>query len=128
MLRTLAVFAATSFLSVALACGGAKTADGKSGCPMSAAKMAQAAQSDVQAAEGAKVALDVSGMTCGGCANAVQAALMKIDGVKAAYVSADDGRAEIAFDDKKTNLDALIAAVDNAGDYSARKSEKPLVN
>lgn len=128
MLRTLTVFAATSFLCVALACGGAKTADGKSGCPMAAAKMAQAAQADVQAAEGAKIALDVSGMTCEGCANAVQAALMKIDGVKAAYVSSESGRAEIAFDDKKTSLDALIAAVDGAGDYTAKKSDKPLVN
>lgn len=123
MFRTAALFAATSFLSVALACGGEKLANGKSGCPMAAAQMAQADLQKVQEAQGDKADLQVAGMTCAGCASAVQAALLQVDGVEAAFVSATDGTASVAFDAKKTNLDALIAAVGAAGEYSASKAE-----
>ena len=123
MIRTLTVFAATSFLSVALACGGEKTADGKSGCPMAAAQQAQASQKAVQDADGTKVALAVTGLTCGGCASGVQAALLKVEGVKAAFVSFESGTAEIAFDSGNTNPDALVNAIAAAGNYSAKKAE-----
>ena len=122
MFRTLTVLAATSFLSVALACGGPKTASGKSGCPMAAAQALASQQQAVQDAAGTKVDLAVQGLTCGGCASQVQAALMGIDGVEAAFVNHEDGKAKIAFDAKKTSLDALIAAVTSAGDYQAAEA------
>ncbi len=128
MIRTVTLFAATSFLSVALACGGEKLANGKSGCPMAAAQVAQADLHKVQEASGDKVELKVAGMTCAGCASAVQAALLGIEGVEAAYVSATDGTASVAFDGKKTNLDALIAAVGGAGEYTASKAPAAAVN
>lgn len=128
MIRTVTLFAATSLLSVALACGGEKLANGKSGCPMAAAQMAQADLQKVQDAKGDKVDLQVAGMTCAGCASAVQAALMGVDGVEAAYVSATDGTASVAFDGKKTSLDALIAAVGGAGEYTASKPQAAAVN
>ena len=123
MFRTAALFVATSALSVALACGGGELANGKSGCPMAAAQMAQADQQKVQEAAGDKVDLAVAGMTCAGCASAVQAALLKVEGVEAAYVSATDGTASVAYDAGKTDLDALIAAVGQAGEYRASEAK-----
>lgn len=123
MIRTAALFVATSFLSVALACGGEKLANGKSGCPMAAQQEAMASMDAVKNAKGDKVDLAVAGMTCAGCASGVQAALEKVEGVEAAYVDHATGKAQVAFDAKKTNLDALIAAVDGAGDYTATKAD-----
>ena len=128
MIRTITLFAATSFLSAALACGGEKLANGKSGCAMAAAQTAQADQQKVQDAAGAKVDLAVAGMTCAGCASSVQAALLKVEGVEAAYVSSTDGKAQVAFDAGKTNLEALIAAVSGAGEYTAAKADAAAIN
>lgn len=59
--------------------------------------------------------LDVSGMKCGACADKVKAALMGVQGVNGANVDFATGKAEISFDDKKTNLDAMVKAVNNTG-------------
>ena len=63
MFRTLTVLAATSFLSVAFACGGAES--GKSGCPMATAQAIASQQQAVQDAAGTKVDLSVQGLTAG---------------------------------------------------------------
>ncbi|MFO0746572.1 MAG: heavy-metal-associated domain-containing protein [Myxococcota bacterium] len=72
--------------------------------------------------DAAHVTLPVTGMSCGGCATAVHNALMQLDGVYAADVSYESGKAVIAYDAKKVSLDAISAAIDKAG-YKAGKPQ-----
>lgn len=72
-----------------------------------------------KAAEGTKVTLAITGMTCGGCAVAIKAQLQKTEGVIAAEVSHAKGEAEVTYDPARTDLAKLKAAVAEAG-YEAR--------
>ena len=126
MLRTASLFVVSAFFGVALACGGQSTTATASTEGGEAPKMckyqAQAlAAVDVSTAAGEKAHVAVAGMTCQSCATSVQAALMKIDGVNAAQVSATTGTADIAFDAAKTDLDKIIAAANDALDYEVSK-------
>ena len=58
--------------------------------------------------------LKVSGMTCNGCANAVQAALTRIEGVRRADVSLEQKRARLVLEDTGS-VDDLVSAVRAAG-------------
>ena len=61
--------------------------------------------------------LKVRDMSCGGCVNAVKAALTRVEGVQEAHVSLEDRTARVIADDT-VKVDELVAAVDAAG-YSA---------
>lgn len=60
------------------------------------------------------VELEVSGMGCEGCANAVRGALESMDGVRRAEVSLE-GESARALVDEEIDEGALIAAVEAAG-------------
>lgn len=60
------------------------------------------------------VELEVSGMGCEGCANAVRGALESVDGVRRAEVSLE-GESARALVDEEIDEGALIAAVEAAG-------------
>lgn len=63
-----------------------------------------------------KVTLKVDGMVCGACANRVQSAAQRVDGVGDAVVSHARGTAHITYDPSKTNPAAIAQAVThNAG-------------
>ncbi|MFQ5712717.1 MAG: heavy-metal-associated domain-containing protein [Candidatus Scalinduaceae bacterium] len=68
-----------------------------------------------------EVELNVKGMTCGMCENAVKAALLKCNGVKDAEVSHKEGKAVVKVEEGKAKTDELIKAVEKAG-FSASKS------
>ena len=91
-------------------------------CPMADKAEYEEALKEVHAAQGTKVAFDVSGMTCGGCTTKVSDALKKIEGVSAAAVDYQTGRAEIAFDAAKTTSAALLEAIAATG-FKAKKSK-----
>ena len=58
--------------------------------------------------------LKVTGMTCGGCENAVKRALGRLDGVGEVTASHADERVTVAFDPAKVNpelIKARIAAI-----------------
>ncbi|WP_026975099.1 heavy-metal-associated domain-containing protein [Alicyclobacillus contaminans] len=57
----------------------------------------------------------VKGMTCGGCVNAVTKALQNVDGVQEAKVDLEGQTATVTFDEAKTSVEALKAAVEEAG-------------
>ncbi len=78
---------------------------------------------DVTQADGTKVTLAVSGMSCGKCADKITTALRALEGVNAANVDSDSGKAEIAFDAAKVDIDALIAKIAEAGHFTAQKAE-----
>jgi copper chaperone CopZ len=63
----------------------------------------------------AKVEIVVGGMSCGMCQSAVQEALSGVNGVAEAAVDLEGGRATVVFDEGTTNLDALRAAIEDAG-------------
>jgi copper chaperone CopZ len=114
--RTLVLFVASSALSIALACGG-----GPCGSCDAAAKTASA--SDLASVDGQSVKLAATGVNCGGSAASFHAALMKIDGVKAAKVETD-GKTELKFDAAKTDVSKIIAAVAKTGAFTAKKVDE----
>lgn len=61
------------------------------------------------------IALNVEGMTCGGCVKSVTRILENTDGVAKAEVSLENKSAVIEFDATKTNVDALIEAIEDGG-------------
>ncbi len=70
------------------------------------------------------VQLDVQNMTCGMCPITVKAALKKVDGVQSAKVDFDSKTANVTFDPKKTNIDALIKSTTNVGYPSSLRTDK----
>ncbi len=122
MTRALFVAIALSLSAPALACGGDKPCN-KSHCKMQSQDEVAAAMAEVEAAEGTKVALSVTGMSCGQCAKTITAALQELDGVNAAAVSHAEGVARVAYDPARTDLDKIIAAVNAIGKFKAEKAE-----
>ena len=59
------------------------------------------------------VTLRIEGMSCGHCLNAVNQALHAIPGVEVESVQI--GKAQVKYDEAKTNSDAIVEAVDEAG-------------
>lgn len=77
-----------------------------------------------QAQKTATCTLQVTGMTCGGCAVAVKMAALKVDGVKDATVSYEDKRADITYDPAKTNPEAIAKAVTEKSGFTASVQKK----
>lgn len=65
-----------------------------------------------------KVKFSVKGMSCQHCVKAVESALEAVDGVSSVKVKLSSGKAIVSYDDTKTSIDALKAAV-NAQGYQA---------
>jgi copper chaperone len=66
-------------------------------------------------ASASKVFIPVNGMTCGGCAKSIHNALLKIDGVYSAEITFESGKAVIAYDKAKVQIEALVKAIEQAG-------------
>ena len=64
--------------------------------------------------------IEIADMACSSCAAAVQKALMKMDGVKAAEVSQPAGTASVTYDSTKTNPDVLAKAITKKTGFSAK--------
>ena len=61
------------------------------------------------------VVLPITGMTCAGCAQSIEAALSHVDGVVSGNVSFPAETARVTFAPKRTSIDALKKAVVDAG-------------
>ena len=66
-----------------------------------------------------RINLKIIGMTCAGCAGAVEMALKSVNGVEKAEVNLKTGTAEVEVSNDAVNSDQLILAVKLAG-YSAQ--------
>lgn len=64
------------------------------------------------------VTLNITGMTCGGCAIAARKVLTRLDGVSKADVSYEKGNAVVTYDPAKTDAQKMIAAIKTLG-YTA---------
>lgn len=61
------------------------------------------------------VTLSVPGMNCGACPITVKKALAKVPGVAKTDVNLDKREATVAFDDARTDVEALMRATQDAG-------------
>jgi mercuric transport protein len=59
--------------------------------------------------------LQVTGMSCGGCAINVAGALKAVDGVNDARVSFENKEATVDFDETRTSTEQLKSAIRHAG-------------
>lgn len=77
-----------------------------------------------KAATGARVVLLVEGMHCASCGLLIDDELEELPGVRSATTDARTGRSVVLLDDG-ADVDSalLIAAVEGAGDYSARLAD-----
>ena len=66
-----------------------------------------------------KTRLKVTGMSCENCVQSITKTLRSVEGVHDAKVDLASGIAEVDFDETKTNVEALCAAVDDIGFDSA---------
>ncbi|MFJ7755243.1 copper chaperone CopZ [Peribacillus muralis] len=62
-----------------------------------------------------KITLNVSGMSCGHCVNAVEGNVGKLDGVESVNVHLDSGKVDIAFDIDKVSLGKIKETIDDQG-------------
>ncbi len=87
---------------------------------------AGALQAEQKATPTVEVKLSVEGMTCGGCVNAVTAALEDVPGVTKAEVSLEKKEAIVTCEEGKTTPEELIKAVEKAGFKASvqKKTEK----
>lgn len=59
--------------------------------------------------------IDIEGMTCQHCVQAVKKALEDVPGVESADVSLEEGHAVVRYSDATVHLDELVKAVNDAG-------------
>ena len=76
-----------------------------------------------EAAVESKISLDLTGMTCASCAQTIEKALRKTEGVKQASVNFAIEKAYVDYDPSITGYDALVKSVENVG-YGVRTNEQ----
>lgn len=59
--------------------------------------------------------INITGMTCSGCEEHVKLEIGKLSGISGLEVSYEKANAVVTFDELKTNIDEVKAAVDNTG-------------
>jgi copper chaperone CopZ len=85
---------------------------------------ATAAQTQQKPAAGQMCVLKVSGMHCGACANTVEKAAKKVEGVVAAKASQPNGTAEITYDPTKTSPAAIAKVINEQTPFKAEVPKK----
>ncbi|MBA9026852.1 copper chaperone CopZ [Peribacillus huizhouensis] len=62
-----------------------------------------------------KVTLNVSGMSCGHCVNAIEGNVAKLAGVNEVKVHLETGKVDVAFDHDKITLEKIKDTIDDQG-------------
>lgn len=62
-----------------------------------------------------KACFNVEGMTCAACTVTTKAAIKKLDGIESIKVLLEEKKAEIHFNDTKTNSNAIKKKIDSIG-------------
>ena len=84
-------------------------------CPMADAAAFEKAALAVQQADGAKASFKLEGLTCGDCSNKVSTELKTVTGIILSAVDYQSGRVEVAYDNSKTNVKSIEAALQKTG-------------
>lgn len=66
-----------------------------------------------------QLTLHVTGMTCGGCENAVKRAVSRVDGVTTVSASHQDNRVVVEFDAARVSRAQIADAITKAGYHVA---------
>ncbi|MCP1490223.1 copper chaperone [Peribacillus frigoritolerans] len=61
------------------------------------------------------VTLNVSGMSCGHCVNAVEGNVGKLVGVESVKVHLETGKVDVVFDKEKVSLEKIKETIDDQG-------------
>jgi len=76
-----------------------------------------------------RLVLEVKGMTCGGCAAAIEIALKKLDGILAADADHKAGTATVTYVKDKVSVERIVGAIREVGFEAAvpenRKKKNP---
>ena len=67
-----------------------------------------------------ELTLTVTGMTCGGCENAIRRVLTMVDGVTNATASHADNRVIVSYDTAKVSREKIVRTIEMAGYSVAR--------
>jgi copper chaperone len=80
-------------------------------------KKSEAEASDVEspAAEWVEVTLNVDGMTCDGCENAIKAGVESLDGIAAVESSHEEGWTKVKYDKAQTSMEDIQAKITDTG-------------
>ena len=84
-------------------------------CPMADAAAFEKAALAVQNAEGAKASYKLSGLTCGSCSDKVSTELKSVSGIILSAIDYQSGKVVIAYDNTKTDLKKIEAALTKSG-------------
>jgi len=113
-MRIFAIITLLSFLGAACSSSGSKTSGNEGSQEVS-----------ISEEHLSHIHLDVSGMTCEGCENAIVASINKLDGIQEATASHTHEEAMIVFDSTITGLPAITQAIEDAGYKVGGKSAHP---
>lgn len=61
------------------------------------------------------VTLNVSGMSCSHCVNAVEGNVGKLNGVESVKVHLESGKVDVSFDSEKVSLEKIKETIDDLG-------------
>lgn len=61
------------------------------------------------------ITLNVAGMSCGHCVNAVEGSVGKLSGVQSVKVHLDAGKVDVAYNADKVSLEEIKETIDNQG-------------
>lgn len=63
--------------------------------------------------------LNIEGMSCGHCANAVKNLIEEVGGIETVEVNLGSKNAEVSFDPESTNPEAIIENINSSNIYKA---------
>ena len=66
-----------------------------------------------------KAIIEVEGMSCGHCSNAVKNLIEEVDGVETTEVSLENKEAIVSFDSSKTTSQTIIENINSSEIYKA---------
>ena len=78
-------------------------------------KDATAPEQEAIAAEWVEVTLNVEGMTCDGCENAIKAGVETLEGIASVESSHEEAWTKVKFDKKTTSLEEIQAKITETG-------------
>ncbi|KGR92375.1 copper resistance protein CopZ [Ureibacillus massiliensis 4400831 = CIP 108448 = CCUG 49529] len=61
------------------------------------------------------ITLNVKGMSCGHCVNAVEGSVGALDGVSQVNVNLESGQVSVAFDNEKVTIEQIKETIDDQG-------------
>ena len=84
------------------------------GCNSTSKKTDEAAVENISA-EWVEVTLNVDGMTCNGCENAIKAGVESLEGIAAVECSFEEGWTKVKYDKSATSVEAIEGKITDTG-------------